>query len=83
MNTIFAPKYILTNSGKLVNAMFNRKYCFIPPKMTQEGKSFMLILDRESIEINNTPQKKPTSMYAIEKYIDGYLTREVRNTESS
>ena len=51
--------------------------------MTQEGKSFMIILDRESIEINNTPQKKPTSMYAIEKYIDGYLTREVRNTESS
>ena len=39
----------------------------------------MLILDRDSIGMNNSLQKKPTSMYVIEKIIDGCLTHEVKS----
>ena len=66
-----------------VNVKFNSKDFVRPTKLTQEGQVFMLRLDRESIEINNIPQEEPTSMSVIEKNIDGCLTHEVRNPESS
>ena len=43
----------------------------------------MLMLDRDGIGINDVPQKEPTSMYVIEKMIDGRLTCEVNNSKSS
>ena len=52
-----------------VNLKFNSKYFDRTPKLTQEGQAFMLIFNREGTEINHIPQKEPTSMPVIEKYL--------------
>ena len=83
LNTKFALKYRISNSGMPENVKFNKKYFIRTTETTQEGKAFVLILDMDSIGINNIPQKEPTSISVIEKMIDGCLICEVRNSESS
>ena len=52
-------KYIISNSEVPVNVKFNSKYFVRPHKLTQKGKALMLGLYRDSIVINNNPQKEP------------------------
>ena len=66
-----------------VNVKFNSKDIVRPPKPTQEGQTFMLILDRDSIGVNNSSRKEPTSMSVIEKIINVCLIREVINSGRS
>ena len=74
LNTRFALKYRIPNSVIPVNVKFGSKYFVRPPRSTQEGQDFMLILDRDSIGINNSPQKEPISMYIIEQWLMDYLS---------
>ena len=69
LNTKFALKYRISNSGMPVNVKFNRKYFVRPTNLTQEGKDSMLSLETYSTGINNSPQKEPTSMSVIEKLL--------------
>ena len=73
LNTKFAPNYRIANSGMTVNMKSNGKYFVKPSKHTQEGQALMLIFDRDSIEVNNNPQKEPTKMTIMEKMIDRRL----------
>ena len=50
-----------------VNVKFNSRYFVRPRKRTQEGQAFMIILERDSIGINNSSGKEPTNMSEIEK----------------
>ena len=52
-----------------VNMKFNNKALAIPPKNTQEGKTLRVRLDRDSIGINNSPQKETNNMSVIEKIL--------------
>ena len=56
------------NSVMLVNEKFNSQYFVRPTNPTKERQAFMLRLDRESIEINNAPQKEHNRISVIEKY---------------
>ena len=73
LNVKFSPKYKISNSGIPVNVKFNRRDFFIPTKPAQEGKDFMIILDKEIIVINNSSQTEPIRMSAIEKWLTDAL----------
>ena len=72
----------MANSGISLNVNSNSKYFVRPPKITQEGQEFVLILDRDSIGINNSSWRETKSMSVIEMMINGCLIRKMRNSES-
>ena len=59
-------KYIISNSGIMVNVKLYSKIFNKPPKPKKSGQSFMLRMDIDSIGINNSLRKEPNSMYVIE-----------------
>ena len=73
----------MANSGISLNVNSNSKYFVRPPKITQEGQEFVLILDRDSIGINNNSRKEPTRIYVIENIINECLIQKVSNSKSS
>ena len=70
LNTKFALKYIIANYGIPVYLKSKIKDFVRVSKPKQEGKPFMLSLERDSIRINNGLLKEPISVSVIERIVD-------------